>query len=44
MMILSLNSLYVEYRPLPGVGHFVSLEASDKLAVEIRRLLNTNTE
>ena len=35
---------YVECRPLPGVGHFVSLEASDKLAVEIRRLLNTNTE
>jgi epoxide hydrolase 4 len=30
---------YVECRPLPGVGHFVSLEASDKLAVEIRRLL-----
>jgi hypothetical protein len=30
---------YVECRPLPGVGHFVSLEASDKLAEEIRRLL-----
>ena len=30
---------YVECRPLPGVGHFVSLEASDELAVEIKRLL-----
>jgi epoxide hydrolase 4 len=30
---------YVECRPLPGVGHFVSLEASDQLAAEIRRLL-----
>jgi pimeloyl-ACP methyl ester carboxylesterase len=30
---------YVECRPLPGVGHFVSLEASDKLALEIQRLL-----
>jgi epoxide hydrolase 4 len=30
---------YVECRPLPGVGHFVSLEASDELAVEIKRVL-----
>ena len=30
---------YVKCRPLPGVGHFVSLEASDELAVEIKRLL-----
>jgi epoxide hydrolase 4 len=30
---------YVECRPLPGVGHFVTLEASDKLALEIQRLL-----
>ncbi len=29
----------VDLRPLPGVGHFVSLEAPDKLAREIRRLL-----
>jgi pimeloyl-ACP methyl ester carboxylesterase len=29
----------VELRPLPGVGHFVSLEAPAKLAREIRRLL-----
>jgi epoxide hydrolase 4 len=29
----------VEWRPLPGVGHFVSLEAADTLAVEIDRLL-----
>jgi pimeloyl-ACP methyl ester carboxylesterase len=29
----------VECRPLPGVGHFVSLEAAGKLAAEIRRLL-----
>ncbi len=29
----------VECRPLPGVGHFVSLEAPDKLALEIRRVL-----
>ncbi len=32
---------YVECRPLPGVGHFVSLEAADKLALEIRRLLDS---
>jgi epoxide hydrolase 4 len=32
----------VECRPLPGVGHFVSLEASDKLAAEIRRLLGSD--
>jgi len=30
---------YVECRPLPGVRHFVSLEASHELAVEIKRLL-----
>jgi pimeloyl-ACP methyl ester carboxylesterase len=29
----------VEWRPLPGVGHFVSLEASSRLAAELRRLL-----
>ena len=29
----------VEIRPLPGVGHFVDLEAADKLAQEITRLL-----
>jgi pimeloyl-ACP methyl ester carboxylesterase len=29
----------VEWRPLPGVGHFVSLEASDRLAAELGRLL-----
>jgi epoxide hydrolase 4 len=28
----------VEWRPLPGVGHFVSLEAPDKLAREIDRV------
>ena len=31
----------VEWRPLPGVGHFVSLEAPDKLALEISRALGT---
>jgi pimeloyl-ACP methyl ester carboxylesterase len=30
----------IEWRPLPGVGHFVSLEAPDKLAAEIRRVLD----
>lgn len=30
----------VEWRPLPGVGHFVSLEAPDKLALEISRTVN----
>jgi pimeloyl-ACP methyl ester carboxylesterase len=35
---------YVECRPLPGVGHFVSLEAPGKLAAEIRRLLNPTIE
>src|SRR6266849_394330 len=30
----------VEWRPLPGVGHFVSLEATDKLALEISRVLD----
>jgi pimeloyl-ACP methyl ester carboxylesterase len=29
----------VEIRPLPGVGHFVDLEAPDKLAQEITRLV-----
>jgi len=29
----------IEIRPLPGVGHFVDLEAPDKLAQEIKRLL-----
>jgi epoxide hydrolase 4 len=29
----------VEWRPLPGVGHFVDLEAPEKLADELRRLL-----
>ena len=29
----------VDWRPLPGVGHFVDLEAADKLALEIRRVL-----
>lgn len=35
---------YVELRPLPGVGHFVSLEAANKLAGEIRRLLPSDVE
>ncbi len=30
----------IECRPLPGVGHFVSLEAADKLTLEIRRVLD----
>jgi pimeloyl-ACP methyl ester carboxylesterase len=29
----------VEWRPLPGVGHFVGLEAPEQLAAEIRRVL-----
>lgn len=29
----------VDWRPLPGVGHFVSLEAPDRLALEISRVL-----
>ena len=29
----------VEWRPLPGVGHFVDLEAPEKLALEIQRIL-----
>ncbi len=29
----------VEWRPLPGVGHFVDLEAPDKLVLEISRVL-----
>lgn len=29
----------LDWRPLPGVGHFVSLEVPDKLAGEIRRVL-----
>jgi pimeloyl-ACP methyl ester carboxylesterase len=35
---------YVECRPLPGVGHFVSLEAAGELAAEIRRLLPPEAE
>jgi pimeloyl-ACP methyl ester carboxylesterase len=31
----------VDLRPLPGIGHFVSLEAPDRLTREIRRLLAT---
>jgi hypothetical protein len=33
----------VDLRPLPGIGHFVSLEAPDKLTREIRRLLQAPT-
>ena len=33
----------VDLRPLPGIGHFVSLEAPDELAREIRRLLPAPT-
>jgi pimeloyl-ACP methyl ester carboxylesterase len=29
----------VEWRPLPGVGHFVSLEAPDRLLAELRTVL-----
>ena len=29
----------VEVRPLPGIGHFVDLEAPDKLAQEVARLI-----
>ncbi len=29
----------VEWRPLPGIGHFVDLEAPEMLAQEVRRLL-----
>jgi pimeloyl-ACP methyl ester carboxylesterase len=29
----------VDLRPLPGIGHFVSLEAPELLTREIRRLL-----
>jgi epoxide hydrolase 4 len=29
----------VELRPLPGVGHFVSLEAAGKLALELQRII-----
>ena len=29
----------VEIRPLPGVGHYVDLEAPEKLAQEVTRLL-----
>ena len=31
----------VEWRPLEGVGHFVSLEAPDKLAYEISRVITS---
>jgi epoxide hydrolase 4 len=34
----------VDFRPLPGVGHFVSLEAADKLALELRRVLDSGLE
>jgi len=34
----------VDFRPLPGVGHFVSLEAADKLAFELRRALDIDDE
>jgi epoxide hydrolase 4 len=33
----------VDLRPLPGIGHFVSLEAPGELAREIRRLLQAPT-
>jgi epoxide hydrolase 4 len=32
----------VEWRPLPGVGHFVSLEAPELLAGEIQRVLDAD--
>lgn len=32
----------LEWRPLPRVGHFVSLEAADKLANEVRRVLHAD--
>ena len=35
--------LPVDLRPLPGIGHFVSLEAPAKLTREIRRLLEAPT-
>ncbi|MGH7929551.1 MAG: alpha/beta fold hydrolase [Candidatus Binatia bacterium] len=34
----------VDFRPLPGVGHFVSLEAADKLALELRRALGAASQ
>jgi pimeloyl-ACP methyl ester carboxylesterase len=34
----------VEWRLLPGVGHFVSLEAPGKLALEIRRALSPTVD
>ena len=34
----------VEWRPLPGVGHFVSLEAPDELAQEIRRVVEADDD
>jgi pimeloyl-ACP methyl ester carboxylesterase len=33
----------VEWRPLPGVGHFVSLEAPDLLAAELSRVCREST-
>jgi len=32
----------VAWRPLNGVGHFVDLEAPNKLAEELRRVLSTS--
>lgn len=34
----------VEWRPLPGVGHFVSMEAPDELAREIDRIIPRRAE
>ncbi|HVC89616.1 MAG TPA: hypothetical protein VND66_03240 [Acidobacteriaceae bacterium] len=33
----------VDFRLLPGVGHFVELEFADRLAAEIRRALGPTT-
>ncbi len=32
----------VEWRPLPGIGHFVDLEAPDELVTELRRALGAH--
>jgi pimeloyl-ACP methyl ester carboxylesterase len=34
----------VDFRPLPGVGHFVELESPALLAAEIRRALGSFAE